>query len=100
MARLYANENFPFPVVEELRRRGHDAVTVEVQAAAVRGRETDNGEQETNAASRESKVPVTRDARRWRRLLIPDRGSHRVKCEATCRAGDLSCRLDISSGVH
>ena len=28
MARLYANENFPFPVVEELRRRGHDAVTV------------------------------------------------------------------------
>ena len=28
MARLYANENFPFPVVDELRRRGHDAVTV------------------------------------------------------------------------
>ena len=28
MARLYANENLPLPVVEELRRRGHDAVTV------------------------------------------------------------------------
>lgn len=28
MARLYANENFPFPVVEELRRLRHDAVTV------------------------------------------------------------------------
>ncbi|MGH7192171.1 MAG: DUF5615 family PIN-like protein [Candidatus Saccharimonadales bacterium] len=28
MARLYANENFPFPVVEELRRLGHDAITV------------------------------------------------------------------------
>ncbi len=28
MARLYANENFPLPVVEELRRLGHDAVTV------------------------------------------------------------------------
>jgi len=28
VARLYANENFAFPVVEELRRRGHDAVTV------------------------------------------------------------------------
>ena len=28
MARLYANENFPFPVVEELRRRDHDVVTV------------------------------------------------------------------------
>jgi len=28
MARLYADEDFPFPVVEELRRLGHDVVTV------------------------------------------------------------------------
>lgn len=28
MARLYSNENFPLPVVEELRRRGHDVLTV------------------------------------------------------------------------
>ncbi len=27
MADLYANENFPLPVVEELRRRGHDVLT-------------------------------------------------------------------------
>ena len=27
MARLYADENFPLPVVEELRRLGHDVVT-------------------------------------------------------------------------
>ena len=27
MARIYANENFPFPVVEDLRRLGHDVVT-------------------------------------------------------------------------
>jgi hypothetical protein len=27
VARLYANENFPLPVVEELRRLGHDVVT-------------------------------------------------------------------------
>lgn len=27
MARLYANENFPLPVVEELRRLGHDGLT-------------------------------------------------------------------------
>jgi hypothetical protein len=27
MARLYANENFPYPVVEELRRLGHDVLT-------------------------------------------------------------------------
>jgi hypothetical protein len=28
MPRLYANENFPLPVVEELRRLGHDLLTV------------------------------------------------------------------------
>lgn len=29
MARLYANENFPLPVVEELRRLGHDVLTIQ-----------------------------------------------------------------------
>jgi hypothetical protein len=28
MARLYANENFPLPVVESLRQLGHDVITV------------------------------------------------------------------------
>ncbi|MCK6620638.1 MAG: DUF5615 family PIN-like protein [Calditrichaceae bacterium] len=29
MARLYANENFPLPVVEELRKLEHDVLTIE-----------------------------------------------------------------------
>ena len=29
MARLYANENFPFPVVEQLRKLGHDVLTIQ-----------------------------------------------------------------------
>ena len=29
MARLYSNENFPIPVVEELRRLGHDVLTIQ-----------------------------------------------------------------------
>lgn len=29
MARLYANENFPYPVVEQLRRLGHDVLTIQ-----------------------------------------------------------------------
>jgi len=29
VARLYANENFPLPVVEELRRLGHEVVTIQ-----------------------------------------------------------------------
>jgi hypothetical protein len=30
MARLYSNENFPLPVVEELRRLGHEVLTTSV----------------------------------------------------------------------
>lgn len=29
MARLYSNENFPFPVVEKLRGLGHDVLTIQ-----------------------------------------------------------------------
>jgi len=29
MARLFADENFPLPVVEELRRLGHDVLTIQ-----------------------------------------------------------------------
>jgi hypothetical protein len=29
MARLYTNENFPLPVVQELRKLGHDVLTIQ-----------------------------------------------------------------------
>lgn len=29
MARLYSNENFPLPVVEKLRKLGHDVITIQ-----------------------------------------------------------------------
>ena len=29
MGRLYSNENFPLPIVEELRRLGHDVMTIQ-----------------------------------------------------------------------
>lgn len=35
MARFYSNENFPFPAVEELRRLGHDVVTMAEAGHAV-----------------------------------------------------------------
>ncbi|MEW6207276.1 MAG: DUF5615 family PIN-like protein [Acidobacteriota bacterium] len=34
MARIYANENFPLPVVEELRRLGHDVMTIQESGRA------------------------------------------------------------------
>ncbi len=36
MARFYANENFPLPVVVELRRLGHDVSTVQETGKAER----------------------------------------------------------------
>lgn len=36
MARFYSNENFPFPVVEELRRLGHDVLTIQETGQAGR----------------------------------------------------------------
>lgn len=37
MARLFADENFPGPVVEALRRRGHDVLTAHEAGPAGRG---------------------------------------------------------------
>ena len=34
MAKLYSNENFPMPVVEELRRLGHDVLTIQESGKA------------------------------------------------------------------
>ena len=34
MAKLYLNENFPLPVVEELRRLGHDVLTIQESGKA------------------------------------------------------------------
>lgn len=36
MARLYTNENFPLPAAEELRRLGHDVLTIQEAANAGR----------------------------------------------------------------
>jgi hypothetical protein len=37
MAKLYADEDFPLPVVEELRRLGHDVLTVQEAGRANQG---------------------------------------------------------------
>lgn len=37
MARLYSNENFPIPVVEELRRLGHNVVSIQERGRAGEG---------------------------------------------------------------
>jgi hypothetical protein len=48
MARLYADEDFPLPVVKDLRRLGHDVRTV--QEAGRAGKRIDDAEVLADAA--------------------------------------------------
>lgn len=56
MARLYSNENFPLPVVEELRRRGHDVLTTREADQANKGIPDD---EVLRFATRESRAVLT-----------------------------------------
>jgi len=80
MARIYANENFSFPGVEELRRLGHDVVTSLESGNA--GRAVADPEVLAFAVS-EQRVLVTLNRRHFIRLYHGNR-SH---------FGILVCRL-------
>ena len=81
MARLYANENFPLPVVEELRRLGHDIVTIQ---------ETGKAEQRTpdedvlQLATADDRAVLTLNRKHFIRL-------HR---EQPTHAGIIVCTVD------
>lgn len=65
MARLTADENFPFPVTEALRNRGHDVVTVQELGLAHRG--TPDSVVLAHATA-DGRSVVTFDRRDYRRL--------------------------------
>jgi Domain of unknown function (DUF5615) len=65
MARLYTNENFPLPVVEELRRLGHDVLTS--REAGNAGRAIPDAEVLSFAAM-EKRVLLTLNRRHFVRL--------------------------------
>ena len=87
MARLYADENFPFPASEALRELGHDVLTV---------LEADNAEQaipddEVLAfATRDGRVVLTLN----RKDFI---GLHR---ESSAHAGIIVCTFDPDFGAQ
>ena len=63
MARRYANENFPLPAVEALRRLGHDVLTTREV-----GRTEALDEQQLAFATHEGRVFLTHNRRDFRRL--------------------------------
>jgi hypothetical protein len=84
MARLYADENFPLPVVESLRRLGHDVVTL--QQTGQGGRALSD-EEVLGAAAREGRAVLTLNRRHFMRL-------HREHAE---HAGVIVCTFDMDS---
>lgn len=81
MARLYANENFPLPVVTELRRRGHDVLTI--QETGKGGQSVPDGAV-LDFAIAEGRVLLTLNRRHFIRL----------HGERPAHAGIIACTFD------
>jgi hypothetical protein len=69
MARLYTNENFPLPVVQELRRLGHDVLTT---ADAGRSGQSIPDREVLAFATEEARALVTLNRRDFFRLHLAD----------------------------
>ncbi len=82
MARLYSNENFPLPVVEELRRLGHDVLTV-----------AEAGKAEQAISDPEVLVFATTEGRAV--LTINRKHFVRLHSENANHAGIIVCSLDM-----
>ena len=81
MARLYANENFPLPVVVELRRLGHDALTIHETGKAG---QSVSDEAILTFASSDSRAVLTLNRKHFIRL-------HTIQPE---HAGIIVCTFD------
>lgn len=81
VVRIYANENFPLPVVEELRRLGHDALTVAETGKA--GQKTSDEEVLAFAIS-DARAVLTLNRKHFFRL-------HRMHPQ---HAGIIACTYD------
>ena len=65
MARLYSNENFPLPVVEELRGLGHDVLTIQETGKA---NQAMTDEDVLNFADHEQRILLTLNRRHFIKL--------------------------------
>ena len=102
MARLFADENFPLPVVEALRDLGHDVVTTAEAGVGGRGVPDDAILQ---LATDQSRVVLTLNRRHFVRLHL-DRPDHAgiVVCTFNVdfveQAGQISAVLDSVTEHH
>ncbi|MGC1376952.1 MAG: DUF5615 family PIN-like protein [Anaerolineales bacterium] len=81
MARLYSNENFPLPVVEELRKLGHDVLTIQETGKAS---QAVSDEDVLAFADQEKRILLTLNRRYFIRLHQQDKP----------HAGIFACTFD------
>ncbi len=65
MARLYANENFPLPVVEQLRLLGHDVLTIQETG---KGGQAEPDDEVLEAATAEKRCLLTLNRKHFIKL--------------------------------
>lgn len=82
MARFYGNENFPRPVVDELRRLGHDVLTIQETG---RGNESLRDEEVLRLSTEAGRTLLTINRRDFIRLHSENPG----------HAGIVVCTLDL-----
>jgi predicted nuclease of predicted toxin-antitoxin system len=85
VARLYSNENFPLPVVEELRNLGHDVLTVPESGMA---NQALPDEEVLTFATRENRTVLTFNRKHFIQL-------HKAK---PGHRGIIVCTFDIDFG--
>lgn len=97
MARFYANENFPLPVVRELRALGHDVVT-SLDAGQANRRVTD--EEVLAFAASQNRTLVSQNRRDFLRLHASGRVEHAgmVLCTADPDFVGQAKRIDRAVG--
>jgi hypothetical protein len=81
MARFYSNENFPLPVVDELRRFGHDVLTIQETGKANQATSDDDV---LSFSLQENRILLTLNRRHFIRL-------HKQKRP---HAGIVACSYD------
>lgn len=81
MARLYADEQYPYPVVEFLRALGHDVLTVQEAGRANQGIPDP---EVLNFATRENRAVITQNRKDFIQL-------HRIQSD---HAGIIACTND------
>ena len=98
MARLYADENFPHPIVLELRRLGHDVLTI--QEAGKSGQRTSDVTVLMDA-TKEGRAVLTHNRRDFIYLhdIHPDHAGI-IVCTADLDFDGLAKRIDTAIQSH